>query len=76
MQCPSCLQYRHDGPCEPQPSELDMLESARDTAFGKWVRLIADLPIVGRTEEQQAQIDGARAAALAARDKFLDAGGH
>ena len=75
MQCPDCKQLRHAGECEPQPTELDMLEAARDVTFGKWCRLIADLPIVGRTEEQQGQIDEARAAALTARDGYYDAGG-
>jgi hypothetical protein len=51
-----------------------MLEAARDVTFGKWCRLIADLPIVGRTEEQQGQIDAARASALEARNRYLDAG--
>lgn len=75
MQCYECKQLRHDGPCEPQPTELDELEAVKDAAFEKQCRLIYILPIVGRTEEQQGQIDEARAAALAARDAYLNAGG-
>lgn len=76
MQCIDCKKLRHDGPCELQPTDLDMLEAAKDQTFANWVNLIGLLPIVGRTEEQQGQIDGARTVALATRDKYLEAISH
>ena len=61
---------------DPILSPLEMLREAKNVAAKRWFDMIRDYPPANlRNREQQAEIEEARKAALAARDTYLDAGG-
>lgn len=71
-------QFYHDEICAmqddygyepPKPN----LHAEMEAAFKRWTDLIYELPAVERSQEQQARLDQARLASLAARDAYFDA---
>lgn len=64
-----------DGPDQLDTEHLDALRHEKEIAMRKWLSLIYSLPAVVRTTEQKAQLVEARAAAMAARDRWFESGG-
>lgn len=64
-----------DGPDQLNAEHLEALRYEKEIAMRKWLSLIYSLPAIARTAEQEAQLVEARATAMAARDKYWEAGG-
>lgn len=64
-----------DGPDQLDAEYLEALRCEKEIVMQKWLSLIWSVPVIFRTAEQEARLVEARADAMAARNKYWEAGG-